>query len=63
MTELVLRNIDKTVLGKLNLSVEAREEFRKLLGYRVVHNKENPTDRSSSEGRNPDAENGLYNGA
>lgn len=31
MTELVLRNFDKAVLGKLKLSAEAREAFRKLL--------------------------------
>ena len=39
MTELVMRNFDKTVLDKLNLSGEAREVFRKLLAGRVVENK------------------------
>lgn len=39
MTELVMRNFDKAVLGKLNLSAEAREAFRKLLAGRVVEDK------------------------
>ena len=39
MTELVLRNIDKAVLDKLNLSGEAREVFRKLLAGRVLEDK------------------------
>jgi hypothetical protein len=63
MTELVLRNFDKAVLGKLNLSAEAREAFRKLLGGRVVERAEVYSRDIIPESGNPDAEYGLYNGA
>lgn len=63
MMELLLRNFDKAVLEKLNLSAEAREAFRKLLAGRVIRKEKKSMNASALKNGDPLAECGLYNGA
>jgi hypothetical protein len=59
MTELVLRNFDRTVLEKLDLSPEARVAFANLLRGRLVQKGGRPAPRPAEQTTDMD----LYSGA